>query len=526
MKILVAEKISEKGIDKLVELGGTVDVQFNLDREKLLEIISDYDAIVVRSVTKINEDFYERAKNLKVVGRAGNGIDNIDLPGATKRGIIVVNTPDANSVSAAELTIGLMLAAARKIPAADRLLKQKKWDRSGFKGVELNGKTVGIVGLGRIGSLVAQRLRGFDMRLIAYDPYITDERFERLGVEKKETLKELVMESDFITVHTPKTEETNGMIGEEQFKIAKPGLRVVNCARGGIIEEAALAKALKEGTVAAAGIDVLVGEPNTTSPLLDLENTVMTPHIGADTLEAQNNVGITIAQEVIHALKGEMVPNAVNLPTLQHHQLNQLKPYMGLGEILGKLYHQIEREAVEGIEIIYQGEVARLETEMITLAVLKGLMEPILKERINYVNASQMAVMRGIQVISSKTNEAEHLLNLIQLKISTKNNLYTYSGTIFGKGEARIVEVNGFSFDVTPSPFMLVAENLDQPGMIGKIGTMLGKNQINIATMQVSRNLKGKKAMMVLTIDSEASREDLRLIEQVEGITRVSFVKL
>lgn len=335
MKILVAEKISEKGIDKLVELGGTVDVQFNLDREKLLEIISDYDAIVVRSVTKINEDFYERAKNLKVVGRAGNGIDNIDLPGATKRGIIVVNTPDANSVSAAELTIGLMLAAARKIPAADRLLKQKKWDRSGFKGVELNGKTVGIVGLGRIGSLVAQRLRGFDMRLIAYDPYITDERFERLGVEKKETLKELVMESDFITVHTPKTEETNGMIGEEQFKIAKPGLRVVNCARGGIIEEAALAKALKEGTVAAAGIDVLVGEPNTTSPLLDLENTVMTPHIGADTLEAQNNVGITIAQEVIHALKGEMVPNAVNLPTLQHHQLNQLKPYMGLGEFWG-----------------------------------------------------------------------------------------------------------------------------------------------------------------------------------------------
>lgn len=526
MKILVAEKISDKGIKKLEELGGDVHVQFNLEREKLLEIIPNYDAIVVRSVTKIDEAFYQKATNLKVVGRAGNGIDNIDLPGATKRGIIVVNTPDANSISAAELTIGLMLSVARNISQADHLLKQKKWDRSGFKGVELNEKTVGIVGLGRIGSLVAKRLQGFNMKVIAYDPYITDERFEKLGVEKREFLDDLVKESDFITVHTPKTEETTGMIGEAQFKIAKPGLRVVNCARGGIIQEEALARALGEGTVAAAGIDVLVGEPNITSPLLDLNNTTMTPHIGADTLEAQDNVGLTIAQEVINALQGEMVPNAVNLPTLQHHQLNQLKPYMELGEILGKMYHQIEKEAVEKVEVVYQGDVAKLETEIITLAVLKGLMEPILQERINYVNARQMANSRGIQVTSSLTNEVENFLNLIQIRIITKNNLYTFGGTLFGKGEVRIVEVNGFQFDVAPSPYMLVAENIDQPGMIGKIGTLLGTNHINIATMQVSRNLKGKQAMMFLTIDSQASKEDLKLIGQVEGITRVNLVRL
>ncbi|SCY51376.1 phosphoglycerate dehydrogenase [Alkaliphilus peptidifermentans] len=526
MKILVTEKIATKGIDAMLQSGAIVDEMVGINREHLLEIIAEYDALVVRSVTKVDEELYERAGNLKVVGRAGNGIDNIEIEGATKRGIIVVNTPDANSVSAAEMSIGLLLASCRNITQADALLRSKVWDRKGFKGIELNGKTVGIVGLGRIGSLVATRLQAFGMKTIAYDPYITDERFKKFGVEKKEILEDLVRESDFITLHTPKTEETFGMIGEEAFRIAKKGIVVVNCARGGIVDEDALVKAIEDGTVAYAGIDVLVQEPNTTSPLLELKNVVNTPHLGADTVEAQDNVGITIAEEVISALRGEMVPNAVNLPTLHHQEVDGLRAFLKLGETLGRLYHQLEKEAVKQVEVVYSGEIAKQETEVITLAVLKGLFEPVLMERVNYVNAMLTAKQRGVMVTESKTTEIGNYLNLVQVRIITNKKEYTYSGTIFGKEEPRIVEVNGFEFDVSPTKYMLVAENQDQPGMIGQIGTLLGKRNINIATMQVSRNLKGKNAMMFLTIDSEVSKEEKEQIKNIDGISRIKFIKL
>lgn len=529
MKVLVAEKISEKGIQALRQGGAEVDVKLRPPRQELLSIIENYDAIVVRSETKINEEFYSRAKRLKVVGRAGNGVDNIDMEGATKRGIIVVNTPDANSVSAAEHTIGLLIASCRNIHRADRYLKSLKegpWDRSPFKGVELHGKTVGIVGLGRIGSLVATRLQAFGMRVIAYDPYITDERFKKFGVEKKETLNDLVRESDFITVHTPKTEETTGMIGEEQFKIAKRGVRVVNCARGGIIDEEALAKALKDGIVASAGIDVLMGEPNPVSPLLQFDNVVVTPHLGADTVEAQDNVGLTIAKEVLSALNGEMVPNAVNLPTIKHHELEALQPYLSLGENLGKIYHQLEKDPIEKVEVTYGGEVAKLETSVITLAVLKGLFEPVLKERVNYVNASLIAESRGVAVVESIEHDAGSFSNRIDLKVHARKNTYTFAGTVFGKGEMRITEVYGYEFDVVPSPYILVVENIDKPGMIGQIGTLLGASKVNIATMQVSRNVKDQRAMMVLTVDGEVSKEILELMRNVDGILSARVVKL
>ncbi len=526
VKVLVAEKISDKGMAVLQEAGVEVHLKLKLTREELLEIIEAYDAIIVRSATKVNEELFTHGKNLKVVGRAGNGVDNIDMPAATQHGVIVVNTPDANSVSAAEHTIGLLLAASRKSPQANTAMKNRIWDRSPYTGVELYGKTIGIVGLGRIGALVATRLQAFDMKTIAYDPYIADSRFEKCGVEKKETLAELMEEADFVTVHTPKTKETLGMIGKDEFALAKKGLYIVNCARGGIIDEEAIAWAVAEGIVAGGGVDVLRDEPDTTSPLFDPEHIIQTPHIGADTVEAQDNVGVSIAHEVLSALRGEMVPNAVNMPTLQHKELDRVQHSLKLGEILGKFYYQLNKEPVDRIEVIYSGETAKMETQVVTLAILKGLMEPVIQEKVNYVNAGLLAKNRGISVMESKVAENEHYLNYIQLKVCAKEHVFTIGGTVFGKKELRIAELNGFMFDVIPTPNMLIAENIDQPGMIGKIGTMLGQNNINIATMQVSRNVQGAKAMMFLTIDSEPTNGDLDNIATVEGILTVQFVKL
>ncbi|EGO61893.1 phosphoglycerate dehydrogenase [Acetonema longum] len=526
MHVLITEPIAQKGLEKLVQEGAKVDVKTDLSRKELLEVIRDYDALIVRSNTKVNEELYQKATRLKVVGRAGNGVDNIDMDGATNRGIIVVNTPESNVVSAAELTIGLLIASCRNIPQLHTRLKGKVWDRSGLKGMELQGKTVGIVGLGRIGSLVATRLKSFGMKIVAYDPYVNETRFKNLGVERREKLEDLMAEADILTIHTPKTKETYGMIGKEQFKGAKKGIRVINCARAGLINEEALIEAIKEKIVASVGIDVPDGEPQATSPLLELDNVVVTPHAGADTVEAQDNVGVTIAQEVAAALRGEMAPNSVNLPTLQAQELSSVKIYLKLGETLGKIYYQLEKEAVEKVEIIYRGEVAELETSMISLAILKGLFEPVLKERVNYVNASLIAKNRGVVVTESKESTVDNYLTLVTVKIISKNKTFSISGTIFGKAEVRIVEINGYEFDVHPAPYMLIGENIDKPGVIGQMGTLLGVGKVNIATMQVGRKISDKRAMMVLTADSEVSQETLEFLGGIEGILRVHFVKL
>lgn len=526
MKILISEQIAQKGVEKLTQEGASVDIKTNLSREELLAIIGEYDALIVRSNTKVNEELYQKATRLKVVGRAGNGVDNIEMNGATKRGIIVVNTPESNIVSAAELSIGLLFATCRNIPQLHNRLQERVWDRAGLKGMELQGKTVGIVGLGRIGSLVATRLKSFGMNIIAYDPYISDSRFKNLGVEKQEKLEDLMSKCDILTVHTPKTEETYGMIGKDQFKAAKKGMTVINCARAGIVNEAALIEAMKANIVKRAGVDVPEGEPEPTSPLLDVDNVIITPHAGADTVEAQDNVGITVAQEVIAALRGEMVPNAVNLPTLPAQELDTVKAYLKLGETLGKMYYQLEKEAVDKVEIIYRGEVAAMETSVISLAILKGLFEPVLKERINYVNANVIAKSRGVTVTESKESTVENYLTLITVKVKSKGREFTISGTTFGKGELRIVEINGYEFDVHPAPYMLIAENMDKPGVVGQMGTLLGVGKVNIATMQLGRKFTEQQAMMVLTVDSEVSKETLEFLGGVEGILRVRFVKL
>ncbi len=524
MKIIVTESIADEGLQTLKDAGYEVDVKLGVPRDELLEVISDYDALVVRSATKVNEELLAHAKRLKIVGRAGNGVDNIDLAAATKYGVVIVNTPESNTVSAAEHTVGLLLATCRNISQADKHTKSGGWKRALFRGVELQGKTLGIVGLGRIGSMVATRMQSFGMKVIAYDPYITDERFDKFDIEKVLDVKTLVKASDFVSVHTPKTSETLGIIGADEFAVAKEGLRVVNCARGGIVDEQALSDAMTSGIVAGCGIDVLANEPNLDSPLLQHDSLVITPHLGASTYEAQKNVGVTVAKEVIAGLKGEVVSNAVNMPSMKKNEFKVVKNYMVLGEKLGKLYYQVEKSAVKKVEIAYHGELVNLETSSITLAVLKGLFDPILKEQINYVNAMYLTKQRGVKVVESKHEDVENYQNLITLTVETQDGQFTVSGTIFGKNGLRITNVNGFDFEVVPTTNMVFVENFDIPGMIGKIGTALGKEDVNIETMMVSQNCQREAAMMLLSVDQPINCKALDAIEAVEGIKNARFV--
>lgn len=526
MRILIAENIAEEGIQYLNSQSLDVTVNTKLTREELLKIIPEYDALIVRSVTKVNEELYEHAKNLKVVGRAGNGVDNIELSGATERGIIVVNTPDANTVSAAEHTIALMLSMSRNIPRANQHIKSKLWDRSLFRGVELMGKTLGIIGLGRIGTMVATRMQSFGMEVIAYDPYIRNDKFERLGIKKAEQLDELLKASDFISVHTPKTPETIGIINAGSFKIVKPGVRVVNCARGGIIDEAALNEALLSGIVAGAAIDVLKDEPHPISPLLDLDTTVITPHLGADTFEAQKNVGETVAKEVFEALSGKLVANAVNLPTLSQQELEHMKPYLTLIERMGKLYHQIHREAVDKIEFTYKGEFSHRNTDPYVLAFVKGLYETVLDTPVTYVNARLLAESRGVSISESRVTSNDNYTSSIKIVLHSKDTSFELEGALFGKGEPRIVSLNGYPVDMVPRGNMLMIENNDSPGMIGKIGLALGNKGINISTMNVSLSREKSPALMLLTVDDTVSTDVLDEIQGQEGILKAWALKI
>jgi len=522
MKVIITEHIADEGVQIFKDSGLDISIQYKLSREALLECIGEYDAIIVRSVTKINAEFFEHASNLKVVGRAGNGVDNIDLAAATKAGVIVVNTPDANTVSAAEHTIGLMLAACRNIPRADAHIRSKQWDRTLFRGVELMDKTLGIVGLGRIGSMVATRMQAFGMTVIAYDPYIGDDRFEKLSVKREQDLNSLISKSDILSIHTPKTPETIGIISTEQFKLAKKGLRVVNCARGGLIDEEALYNAIKDGIVAGAGIDVLKDEPHPISPLLDLKETVVTPHLGADTFEAQKNVGETVAREVIEALKGKIVAGAVNMPSINASELEILYPHLKLAEGLGKLYYQVRKDPLTKVEILYKGDVCKYDTAPITLAFLKGLFETILSGTVNYVNAKFIADERSITVIEGKDARDSNYNSSIAVKFHNSSNSYTLEGALFGKEQFRFVDINGYNFDVAPKENMLLIENIDQPGIIGKIGQTLGNENINISTMNVSLSEKDGHAMMFLTVDAPVSDTSLEVIKATDGIVNAT----
>jgi D-3-phosphoglycerate dehydrogenase / 2-oxoglutarate reductase len=534
MKIIVTERIADEGVQYLRDAGFEVDVKLGLSHADLVGIIPNYEAIIVRSVTKVNKELIEKGVNLKVAGRAGNGIDNIDVDACTQKGIIVVNTPESNTMAAAELAITIAYCLFRNVPQVNNAVRRGDFRRNKFIGRELDGKIVGIIGLGRIGSIVARKLIGANMKAIAYDPYITDEKFTRLGVEKCETLDELLRRADLITIHTPKTAETIGMVGEEQLKLCKKGVRLVNAARGGLYNEKALYNAIKSGHVAGAGIDVLDPEPsydkapadqNYKNPLIELDNVIITPHLGASTEEANFNVGTSITKIVADALNGDMVA-AVNMPPLSSGGLAQLKPYITLAEMLGKIYYQVEKERVEKVEVVYFGDLADKETKVISLSVLKGFLSPIIQERVNYVNAELIAENMGIGLIESRSSHLDKYTNLITVKFFTKNRELSISGTVFAKEELRIVDFFGYKLDFEPSPYVIAIQNIDMPGTIGRVGTLLGSHNINIAAMQWSRNRRGEKAVSFVSVDGEVSDDVLAQIRKTEGVLKASTIRL
>jgi len=525
MKVLVSDNISQKGIDILKNAGFEVDVKTGLKPEELKGIIGNYDALIVRSATKVTADIIDSAKNLKVIGRAGSGLDNIDKAVATKHGIVVMNTPGGNTITTAEHTIALLLSMARQIPQATASMKQGKWEKKRFTGVELYNKTLGIIGIGNIGSHVARMAQGMGMNVIAFDPYMSEERVKSLGV-RIVTLDELIETSDFITVHTPLTPETRGLINAERIKRMKDGVRIINAARGGIVDEKALYDALKSGKVAGAALDVFEKEPPEGSPLLELSNIVLTPHLGAATEEAQENVAIAIAEQVVDYLMKGTIRNAVNFPSVPADVLPSLQPYINLAERLGAFLSQIFEGGIESIFIEYRGDVCNLVLEPIKIAVLKGILTPILEETVNFVNASLIAKERGIEVKEITTPDAGDYLSMLVITVKAGSRSSTVSGILHGKKDPRIITIDNFAVEVIPEGDMLLIYNNDKPGVIGNIGTVLGRNNINISRMQFGRERAGGRAISVVGTDTPVSREVLSELKGLPNILSIRQIRL
>jgi D-3-phosphoglycerate dehydrogenase len=526
MRILVSDPLSEAGLRILQqEKDFVVDKKEKLSTQELKEIIKDYDALVVRSGTKVTKDIITRADNLKVIGRAGVGLDNIDLDAATAKGIIVMNSPGGNTISTAEHTMSLILALSRNIPQADRSLKEGKWQRSKFMGIELYGKTLGIVGLGRIGSEVAKRALSFGMRVVAYDRFLSEDVAKRLEVELV-NFEDLLSQSDFISFHVPLTDDTRHMISDKEFSLMKKGVRIINCARGGIVDEAALERAIAQGKVAQAAIDVFEKEPPADSPLLRFDCVITTPHLGASTEEAQVNVAVEIAKAVRDALLGKEIRNAVNFPSLEPEAFKALEPYLKLAEKLGLLSSQLVEGRVSQVNITYSGEVIQHDVTPLTLALVKGLLTPVLEETVNFVNSLNQAKARGIKVREAKSSSSEEFTNLISLDVITEKETRRVCGTLFSKNNPRIVKIDDFYVEAIPSGYMLFTKNWDKPGVIGALGTTLGEHNINIAGMTFGRLRPQGEAITVLNIDAPAPGEILKKIRELPNVLDVKFIKL
>jgi D-3-phosphoglycerate dehydrogenase len=525
-RILISDSLAKEGIEVLKKVKEfRVDVKLKLPPDELKKIIKDYDCLLVRSGTKVTKEIIKNADNLKVIGRAGVGLDNVDLDAASKRGIIVMNTPGGNTISTAEHTMSLMLSLSRNIPQADASTKRGEWERKRFMGVELYGKVLGIVGLGRIGREVAKRANAFDMKVIAYDPFLSVGKLEELGVESVE-LKDLFKRSDYITVHTPITDETRHIIDKKAIKAMKEGVRIVNCARGGIVDEAALLEGIESGKVLGAALDVYEKEPPKESPLTKCDRVILTPHLGASTEEAQVNVAIDVANSARDALLGCGIRNAVNVPCIDTELYKILRPYVALVEKMGSLIAQISEGRISRIDIKYSGEIAKYASSPLTVAIVKGTLTPVLEETVNYVNALIVAKERGIKVKESKSSELEEYTNLVTVEVKTDKGSRSIEGTLFTQKDARIVKIDEFHVDAIPEGYMLVAHNIDVPGIIGKIGTILGTNSINIAAMTFGRERPGGKTLSVLNIDSSVPAEVLSEIKKAKNILDVKLIKL
>jgi D-3-phosphoglycerate dehydrogenase / 2-oxoglutarate reductase len=524
-KVLVSDQIDQVGIDILSQVA-QVDVKINLSIEELVQIIPEYDALMIRSGTRVTKEIIEAGVQLKIIGRAGVGVDNVDVPAATRKGIVVVNSPEGNTVAAAEHAIAMMLALSRHIPSANESVKGGKWDRKSFTGVEVYKKTLGIVGLGKIGSHVATIARAMGMRLLAYDPFLSMERAEQIGCQLVE-LDLLFQESDYITLHIPKTPETYHLINQAALEKMKPTARLINCARGGIIDEAALAEALQQGKIAGAAIDVYETEPLGESSLRSLgKEAVLTPHLGASTEEAQVNVAIDVAEQIRDVLLGLPARSAVNIPGLRPDLLEKLRPYLQLAETLGNLVSQLSGGRIESLNVRLQGDLATNESQPVVIAALKGLLSHALQERVNYVNASIEAKERGIRVVETRDAQVRDYTGSLHLSAKGSLGEHSVTGALLGDNEIRITSIDDFPINVPPNHHMLFTLHRDMPGIIGKIGSLLGSFNVNIASMQVGRKIVRGDAVMVLSIDDPLPEGILTEIIKVPGIRDAYTVML
>lgn len=528
INVFIADPLSEDGIYPLrqeKDLNLNIIVDTGLSKEELISKIENVHVLLVRSQTKVTRDVIEAAKNLKLIGRAGVGVDNIDLTAATENGIIVVNAPDGNTNSAAEHTIAMMTSLARHIPQAYNSLKNGKWDRKSYVGVELKNKTLGVLGTGRIGTEVAYRAKGQRMNVIAYDPFLTEERANELGV-KKATVDEVCKEADFITVHTPLLPETKNLINKEKFAIMKDGVRIINCARGGIINEDDLYDAIVEGKVAGAALDVFVEEPATDHKLLTLPQVIATPHLGASTIEAQESVAVDVSNDIIKFFKTGTVTNPVNMPSIPKELLAEVEPFFELAEKLGSFLSQVALEPVKEVNLFYAGEIANYDVRPLTSNALKGYLKKTHGENVNDVNARFLAERVGVKINENKTTTSKGFTNLITIEVVTANEKHTVAGTLLNGLGARIVKVEDFVVDVVPEGHLLYIRNTDKPGAIGRVATKLAEKGINIATMQVGRAHVGGTAVMMLAVDNEVTQEDLAYVSTLENIDEVKAITL
>lgn len=523
VRVLVTDPLSQAGIDALA-VGGrvSVEVKLKLPPEELLQVIGDYEGLVVRSGTQVTAPVIEAAKRLKVIGRAGAGLDNIDVEAATKRGILVMNAAGGNTISTAEHTVSMILALSRNIPQANASLREGKWERGKFMGVELYGKFLGIVGLGRIGAEVAARANAFGMRVLGHDPHLTEEKMQELDVTPV-PLEELLKQADYVTVHTPMTPETRGLIGKKAFSVMKPGVRIINCARGGIVSEADLLEALESGRVAGAALDVFEEEPPKNEILIRHPKVVATPHLGASTEEAQQGVAREIAVSVRDYLLGRGVRNAVNIPCLDPEIHKLLEPYLKLVERMGSLQAQLTEGRLREVRLRYVGELTRFDLASLTLAYLKGLLTPSLQETVNYVNAAVIAKDRGIKVIESKSTAVQDFANLIVARVETDRGAEELQGTLFTRSDPRIVQINDIRVEAIPAGWVLIVRNEDRPGMVGQFGTLLGAHKINIGWMNFGRNRPGGEALMAFNVDEPVPDD---LIKKIRGLPHVVDAKL
>ncbi|MEO5355716.1 MAG: phosphoglycerate dehydrogenase [Nitrospirae bacterium YQR-1] len=525
MRVLVSDNISARGVEILKSAGLEVEVKPGMSVQELKDCIAGYDGIVIRSATKLTADVIERAEKLKVIGRAGSGLDNVDKSAATKKGIVVMNTPGGNTITTAEHTIALLFSMARKIPQATQSMKDGKWEKKKFMGVELFNKTLGIIGIGNIGAQVAKRAIGLQMNVVGFDPFLSEETALNMGI-KKVSLDELFKDSDFITVHTPMTPETKNVINTQSIAKMKTGVRIINCARGGIVDEKALLEGIKSGKVAAAALDVFEKEPPEVLSLIGLDEVVCTPHLGASTMEAQENVALAVAEQVADYLVNGTIRNAVNFPSIPQDKVAVLKPYIDLASRMGAFASQFIEHEVREINIELTGEAAEIPAEAVVIAAVKGYLNPILEETVNFVNAPIIAKERGIDVKVTKSADAGAYNTMLTLKIKCDGTDHVFSGTLFSKNDPRIIKINNYSLELIPEGIVLFINNVDKPGVIGSIGMLLGESGINIARMSFGRESKGGVAISAVSVDDDISSEIMGKIKKLANIISVKKITI